>query len=149
MRVGFVTSHGGHLGHLLWLRSWWEEHDRFWVASDRADVRDRLVGERVHYLPPARSRSLRQAAGQLARAPGILAAEQPDVLVSAGAGVAVPFFLAARTLGIPTVFIEVYDRIHTPTLTGRLVAPMATRVLVQWPEQQAFYPGSTLVGRIR
>ncbi|MCO4744162.1 MAG: UDP-N-acetylglucosamine--LPS N-acetylglucosamine transferase [Proteobacteria bacterium] len=149
MRVGFVTSHGGHLGHLLWLRAWWEEHDRFWVAPDRPDVRDRLEGERLHMLNNHPSRSVRGTVSELVAAPAILARERPDVLVSAGAGIAVPFFVAARAMGIPTVFIEVYDRVHSPTLTGRLVAPLATEVLVQWPQQQVFYPGSTLVGALR
>ncbi len=149
MRVGFVTSHGGHLGHLLWLRSWWEEHDRFWIAPDRQDVRDRLKGERLHLLPVHPSRSVRGTLSELGAAPAILARERPDVLVSAGAGVAVPFFAVASSLGIPTVFIEVYDRVHSPTLTGRLVAPFATEVLVQWPQQLEFYPQATLVGQLR
>ena len=149
MRIGFVSSHGGHLTHLLWLRAWWEQHDRFWVAADRPDVHDRLVGERVHLLPADRSRSVRQAAGQLWSAPRILACERPDVLVSAGAGVAVPFFLAARAMAIPSVFLEVYDRVERPTLTGRLVKPIATKMLVQWPEQQSFYGDAICVGNLR
>lgn len=149
MRVGLITSHGGHLTHLLWLREWWEQHDRFWVAADRPDVRDRLADERVHFLGADRSRSARQATTQLFRAPSILLGERPDVLVSAGAGIAVPFFLTARAMGIPTVFLEVYDRVESPTFTGQMVAPLATKMLVQWPEQQAFYPGAILVGSLR
>ena len=62
---------------------------------------------------------------------------------------AVPFFLTARAMGIPTVFMEVYDRVESPTLTGRLLQPIATKTLVQWPEQRAFYPRAVCVGSLR
>ncbi|NNE97342.1 MAG: UDP-N-acetylglucosamine--LPS N-acetylglucosamine transferase, partial [Acidimicrobiales bacterium] len=70
----------------------------------------------------------------------------PDVVISNGAAVAVPFFVEAKRRGIPRVFVEVYDRIDSRTLTGRLVKPLCTSFLVQWPEQQELYPGSQLIG---
>ena len=73
---------------------------------------------------------------------------RPDVVVSTGAAVALPFFIAARLRGIPTVYVEVYDRIDSPTLTGRLCRPLATLFCVQWPEQPEFYEGSELVGSL-
>jgi len=76
----------------------------------------------------------------------ILRRERPDLIVSAGAAVAVPFFWLGRLLGARTVFIEVIDRIDRGTLTGRLVRPVATRILIQWPEQARFYPRGRIVG---
>ena len=49
----------------------------------------------------------------------VLRSERPDVVVSDGAGVAVPFFVVAKLLGISTVYLEVVDRIDTRTLTGQ------------------------------
>ncbi len=69
-------------------------------------------------------------------------------MVSTGAAVAFPFFLAARAMRIPTVYVEVYDRIDSPTLTGRLCRPFTTLFCVQWPEQTAFYKRSELVGSL-
>jgi UDP-N-acetylglucosamine:LPS N-acetylglucosamine transferase len=76
----------------------------------------------------------------------LLVRERPSLLVSAGAGVAVPFFVAAWLLRIPTVYIEVYDRVDTPTMTGRLCGPFTTRRIVQWQSQLAFYPDAHVVG---
>jgi UDP-N-acetylglucosamine:LPS N-acetylglucosamine transferase len=73
---------------------------------------------------------------------------RPDVVVSTGAAVAFPFFLAARMMGIPTVYVEVYDRVDSPTLTGRLCRPLSTLFCVQWSEQTVFYKGSQLVGSL-
>ncbi len=67
-------------------------------------------------------------------------------MISTGAGVAVPFFAIAHRMGIPTVYVEVYDRIETPTLTARLCRPFTSKMLVQWEEQLTLYADSELVG---
>ena len=66
--------------------------------------------------------------------------------MSDGAGVAFPFFLAGRALGIRTVYLEVYDRISSPSLTGRLCYPLAELFLLQWPEQVTSYPRGQVIG---
>jgi UDP-N-acetylglucosamine:LPS N-acetylglucosamine transferase len=76
----------------------------------------------------------------------MLARVRPDVVVSDGAGVAFPFFVVARLMRIPTVYLEVYDRIDSATLTGRLCRPFSSLFLVQWEEQRQFYPGSRVIG---
>lgn len=145
-RVLFVSSAGGHLSQLLQLEPWWRQHDRRWVTFDLPDARSKLAGEDMvaAYYPTTRnvfnmSRNYRLARKQLSE-------WQPDVVISNGAGAAVPFFVEAHRRGIPTVYLEVYDRIDSRTLTGRMVKRFTTEFCVQWPEQQALYPNSTLVG---
>jgi UDP-N-acetylglucosamine:LPS N-acetylglucosamine transferase len=144
--VLLVSTQGGHLAHLIALRQWWEDKDRVWVCPDTPDVVDRLAGERVipSYSPTTRNVPNLLRNSMLALS--LLRRERPALLVSAGAGVAVPFFVAAWLLRIPTVFIEVYDRVDTPTMTGRLCGPFTTRRIVQWQSQLDFYPDAHLVG---
>lgn len=145
-KVLFVCSSGGHLSQLLQLRPWWISHERRWVTFDLADARSKLTGEELvaaHY-PTTRNamnlvRNFRLAWTELAHS-------RPDVIISNGAAVALPFFVIGKVKGIPTVYLEVYDRIDSRTLTGRLVRPFTTRFCVQWPEQQRLNPGSVLVG---
>ncbi|QIG44388.1 UDP-N-acetylglucosamine--LPS N-acetylglucosamine transferase [Nocardioides anomalus] len=144
--VLLVTSQGGHLAHLIALRAWWEGRDRLWVAPLTPDVVDRLGGERVVSSFSPTTRNLLNLVRNAALAVRVLRHERPAMVVSAGAGVAVPFFVAAWLMRIPTVFIEVYDRVDTPTMTGRLCGPFTTRRIVQWQSQLAFYPDASLVG---
>lgn len=141
-----VSTQGGHLAHLLALRAWWEGQDRLWVCPDTPDVADRLAGERVVRSYSPTTRNLPNLLRNCVLAVRLLRRERPSLVVSAGAGVAVPFFVAAWLLRIPTVFIEVYDRVDTPTLTGRLCGPFTTRRIVQWQSQLEFYPDAHLVG---
>jgi UDP-N-acetylglucosamine:LPS N-acetylglucosamine transferase len=146
MKVCLTCSPGGHLTQLEQLRPWWEGHERFWVVVDRDDTRSVLPGEHIiaPYFPT--TRSARNAVRNFFLAIRALHRERPDVVVSTGAAIAVPFFLAAKLLGIATVYIEVFGRINLPTLSGRLCHPLADLFVLQWPDQQRFYPKGKLVG---
>lgn len=147
-RVLLVCSNGGHLAQLHRLAPWWRHHDRTWVTLPGTDAEHLLAGESVHWAFCPTTRSLRCLLLNLWLAWRVLRKERPDVVVSNGAAVAVPFFAMARMLGIRTVFVEVYDRIDSATLTGRLCRPLSSLFLVQWPEQRTYYPGSAVLGRL-
>ncbi len=141
-----VSSQGGHLAQLLVLEEWWSADDRVWACPDTPDVRDRLRDERVVTTYSPTTRNPVNALRNLFLAVRVMRRERPAIVLSAGAGVAVPFFVVAWLMRVPTVFIEVYDRIDSSTMTGRLCGPFTTRRLVQWPEQLEFYPDAHLVG---
>lgn len=148
-RIALVGSSGGHLAHLLALREYWESKDHFWVTFDTADAASALDGERVYWCHHPTNRNLPNLVRNTLLAWRILRRERPDAIISSGAAVAVPFFWLGRLLfGAKTVFIEVIDRVESPTLTGRLVAPVSSAVLVQWPEQEGFYRRTVMVGPI-
>jgi UDP-N-acetylglucosamine:LPS N-acetylglucosamine transferase len=141
-----VGSSGGHLAQLLALRSWWGDRDRAWVTFPTADAKSQLSGERVTWAYYPTTRNGPNLVRNLGVAFRLLRKDRPSVVLSTGAGVAVPFFVLAWLRGIPTVYLEVYDRIDSPTLTGRLCRPFTRLFLVQWEEQRKFYPGSVVVG---
>jgi UDP-N-acetylglucosamine:LPS N-acetylglucosamine transferase len=146
--VLFVGSSGGHLAQLLALRPWWADRERHWVTFRTPDAESLLAGESVDWAHHPTTRSVRNLARNTVVALTVLRHRRPDVIVSTGAGVALPFFVLGRLAGIPTVYIEVYDRLETRSLTARLCRPFTTAMLVQWEEQRALYPGATVVGRL-
>ena len=148
MKVLFVCSSGGHLTQLHRLQGWWKDHDRAWVTFDTLDATSLLAGERVAWAHHPTTRNLPNALRNLRLAWRLLRTERPDVVISDGAGVAVPFFVVAKLLRCATVYLEVYDRIDSRTLTGRLCAPLTDLFCVQWEEQRRLYPGSVLVGTL-
>lgn len=147
-RVLLVGSSGGHLAQLYRLRDWWSQRDRTWVTFDTTDAVSLLDGERIEWAYHPTTRSLKALLVNTWRAIGVLRRERPDMVVSSGAAVALPYFVFARLLGIATIYVEVYDRIDEPTLTVRLCRPFTDRVLVQWDEQLSFLPDATTIGRL-
>lgn len=146
MKVMLVCSSGGHLAQLYQLRPWWRQHDRTWVTFADAQAQSLLKGETLVPAFAPTTRNIPNAVRNLGLAIRLIRAERPDVIVSDGAGVAFPFFLVARAHRIRTVYLEVYDRISRPTLTGRLCYPLTDLFLLQWPEQIAHYPRGRLIG---
>jgi beta-1,4-N-acetylglucosaminyltransferase len=148
MRVVLVGSSGGHLLQLYQLRPWWTKHERLWVTFQKADSVSLLAGEHVAWAYHPTTRSLHNLVRNLFLAWRLLRSYRPRVVVSTGAGVAFPFFLVARLFGIKTIYIEVYDRIELPSLTGRLCYPLSHLFLLQWEEQKRLYRRGRVVGRL-
>jgi beta-1,4-N-acetylglucosaminyltransferase len=69
-------------------------------------------------------------------------------VVSTGAGVAVPFAIVGRLLGVNVVYVESMARITSPSLTGRLVYPFADTFIVQWPGLQRFFKRARCYGTV-
>jgi UDP-N-acetylglucosamine:LPS N-acetylglucosamine transferase len=146
-RVALVGSSGGHLTHLLALREFWEPLDRFWVTFDTPDAVSRLMGERAYWCHHPTNRNVPNLIRNTVLSLRILLRERPTIIVSSGAAVAVPFFWLGRLLfHTTTVYLEVIDRIDDGTLTGKLVRPVTSAALIQWPEQRDAYPAGILVG---
>jgi UDP-N-acetylglucosamine:LPS N-acetylglucosamine transferase len=146
--VLLVGSSGGHLAQLMSLRSWWEQRPRHWVTFQTPDALSRLEGETVTWAHFPTTRNARNALRNLRLALSDIRTLRPALIVSTGAGVAVPYFVIAKLFGVPTAYIEVYDRIDSRTLTGRLCHPLTDVFCVQWEEQRRMYPGAVVIGHL-
>jgi glycosyltransferase involved in cell wall biosynthesis len=149
--VLLVCSAGGHLLQLLALRQAWEGFDRCWVTLDGSDSRSLLHDERVVRAYGPTHRNLRNLFRNLGLAWRVTAVAQPEVIVTTGAALAVPFAWIGRLRGARVVYVESITRIDRPSLSCRLVAPVAARVYAQWPELarrvQARYVGAVISSR--
>lgn len=148
IKVCLVGSSGGHLSHLYMLKPFWQDKEHFWVTFDKEDARSLLNGEKVFPCYYPTNRSLKALLKNTKIAWDILHRERPDLIISSGAAVAVPFFYIGKLIKATLVYIEVFDRIDKPTLTGKLVYPIADRFIVQWDEQKKVYPKAINLGSI-
>ncbi len=131
-RLCLVCSPGGHFIQLWSLKEWWEDYDRFWVTGPGPAEDYLLRGEVRNIAHFPTNRNLPNLIRNLLLAWRVLKKERPSTLVSTGAGVSLPFILAARLLGIKTVYLESLTRVKSLSLSGRLAAPFVDHLLVQW-----------------
>ncbi|HGJ3037774.1 TPA: PssD/Cps14F family polysaccharide biosynthesis glycosyltransferase [Streptococcus pneumoniae] len=148
MKVCLVGSSGGHLTHLYLLKPFWKDRERFWVTFDKEDARSILENEIFYPCYYPTNRNLKNLIKNTILAFKILRKERPDIIVSSGAAVAVPFFYLGKIFGAKTVYIEVFDRIDAPIMTGKLVYPVTDRFIVQWEEMKKVYPKAINLGGI-
>lgn len=148
MKVALVGSSGGHLTHLYMLEPFWKDKDRFWVTFDKIDANSILKDERVYHCYFPTNRNIWNLIRNTFLAIKVLWKEKPDIIISSGAAVAVPFFYLGKLRGAKTVYIEVFDRIDKSTLTGKLVYPVTDKFIVQWDEMKDVYKKSINLGSI-
>jgi beta-1,4-N-acetylglucosaminyltransferase len=151
--VLLVCSTGGHLLQLLALRGAWGEFSRVWVTFDKGDARSLLAEERVVFAHGPTNRNFGLLAAKnllrnLAAALHLLRAVRPRVVLTTGAGVAVPFAWIGRLLGARVVYVESLTRIERPSLSCRLIAPVASRIYAQWPELPEAVPKARYLGSV-
>ena len=135
LKICLVGSSGGHLTHLYMLKPFWENKKRFWVTFDKEDARSLLSGERMYSCYYPTNRSIKALIKNTVIAWKVLRKERPNLIISSGAAVAVPFFYLGKLFGAKLIYIEVFDRIDKPTLTGKMVYPIVDKFIVQRSEE--------------
>ena len=154
--VLLVCAGGGHLTQLLALRRAWERHSRVWVTDLTSVARWQLRGENVEWAPGPTHRDLSNGIHRIALAWlrnlvlawRVVRRARPRVVLTTGGAVAVPYAWVARVRRARVVYVESLTRIDEPSLSYRLIAPVADRVYVQWPELAAAVPGARYLGSI-
>lgn len=149
LSVLLVCSPGGHLLQLLSLEPAWREFDTTWVTLRGADVEHLLADSEVVLAHGPTNRSLSKLVRNFVLAWRVVGRRRPDVILSTGAALAVPFFLVGRLRGCRLVYVESLTRTSSLSLAGRLVYPLAHAFLVQWPgtaprRRRAVYVGGLL-----
>jgi beta-1,4-N-acetylglucosaminyltransferase len=148
LKICLVGSSGGHLTQLYQLKPWWEKADRFWVTFDKQDSRSLLKNERKYWCYYPTNRNIKNLIKNTFLTVKLLLKEKPDIIISTGAASAIPFFYLGKLFGAKLIYLEVYDRIDLPTLTGKIVYPITDKFILQWDEQKSHYPKGEVLGGV-
>lgn len=146
--VLLVCSCGGHLLQLVALGDCWRGFSRAWVTFDKSDARSLLADESVFFAHGPTNRSVRNLLRNLVVAWRVVRETRPKAVLTTGAGIAVPFAWIGRLHGARVVYVESLSRIDGPSLSYRLISPVAARRYVQWPELAEALPHARFVGNV-
>lgn len=144
----FVSNSGGVLLDLLALRPWWQAHRVCWAVVRAADTESALADQYVVWIrerPGSRPWTL---IGGVIEAWRVLHQARPDILISAGSGAAIGFFLVARWMRIPTFWIETFNMMDKPCVSSRICGRLASEVLLQRPEMLKAHPRGIVIGEL-
>lgn len=145
MKVLLVCSSGGHFKALQQLRPFWQEHERTWVTFRTSTTEAMLKNEQVSWAYSPTNRNLPNLLRNLWLAVQIINSTHPDLIITTGAGVAVPFLILGKLKGSQTVFIESVTRVSSLSLSAKLVLPFLNVLYVHWTQLQRQYPQAELV----
>lgn len=147
-KLGIITSKGGHLITIKQLAKLFDKYPHFWVTFKGEDTKEYLENEIKYFCYFPESRDIFNVIRNTFLAIKILTKEKPDILISSGAGIAVPFFIVGKLLRIKLIFIETYDYIKYPSLTGRILYNITDLFLVQHKIQKRWYPKAKYWGSV-
>lgn len=153
-KVLFIASTGGHLNELLQLKELFKETD-FMLITEKTKSNLKLADtypNRVKYLVFGSKDHL---LAYLFKFPyNILKSLvfylqfRPQFIVSTGAHTAVGMCYIAKLFGSKIIYLETYANLHTKSLSGKLVYPIAVLFLVQWESMLELYPKAKYVGGV-
>lgn len=145
MKILLVCSSGGHFKALNQLQPFWSQHQRCWVTTRTPTTAAALQQEQVYWAFSPTNRNIPNLLRNLVLAWRVVRQERPQVVITTGAGVAVPFILVGKLLGSQTIFVESITRIQQLSLSARLILPFLDVLYVQWPQLKILYPQAELV----
>lgn len=147
MKVLLVCSSGGHFKALQQLMPFWSQHDRRWVTFDTATTAAYCeeVKESVIWAHSPTNRNIPNLIRNLVLSVQVLREYRPDVILTTGAGVAVPFLILGKLFGCQTVFVESVTRVTSLSLSARLVLPFLSVLYVHWQQLVTLYPKAELI----
>lgn len=148
MKIGIITSKGGHLTAIRQLNQLFDKYPHFWVTFKGEDTKEYLKNEVKYYAYFPESRNIVNAIKNFFIAIKLLVHEKPNILISTGAGIAVPFFIVGKILNAKLIFIETFDYVKYPSLTGKILYNMVDLFLVQHLVQKKWYPKAKYWGSL-
>jgi beta-1,4-N-acetylglucosaminyltransferase len=145
MKICIVSSCGGHLTEVRLLKEAYQRTEHFYVLNDKAELSEDMKGRTYFIRHSERDWLLFM---NIIEAWKILRKEKPDLILSTGAGPAVPFALVGKLLRVPNIFIESFTRVRKPSLTGRIMYRLADRFFYQWASLGKFFPKGVYGGPV-
>jgi UDP-N-acetylglucosamine:LPS N-acetylglucosamine transferase len=142
-KICIVSSCGGHLTEVRTLQPAYARYEHFYVLNNRVCL-PRDMTHNTYFITHS-ERDWRFLIN-LWEAWRILRRERPGLILSTGAGPCVPFALVGKVLRVPSIFIETFNRVTEPSLSGRIMYRLANVFFYQWDSLKRFYPKGTYVG---
>lgn len=122
-KIMLVCSSGGHFKALQGLSQYWQQFaQRDWITFSTGTTKTELKDEKAYWAYSPTNRNLPNLVRNLLLAIRVLSKERPALVLSTGAGVAVPFLVAAKYLcKSQVIFVESKTRIRDLSLSARLL----------------------------
>ena len=139
MKICLVCSHGGHLTQMLQLMDAFEGYETFFVTYNSEATKNLKNTYLIKHYGEKNIHLFLMMINMTLKAVSILTKEKPDVIVSNGGEIAIPFCYIGKLLGIKIIFIESLSRVTSKSGTGKIIFPIADLFLVQWESLSGKY----------
>lgn len=152
-KVLFISSTGGHLNELLQLKKTMKKYDSYIVTEktkSTVGLKDEFNGK-VSFLKYGTKSHLSYLyifPFNCIKSFFLFLKIRPNVVVTTGAHTGVFMCYIAKLFRKKVIYIETFANVHTKTMSGKLVYPIADLFIVQWESMLQLYPKAVYGGWI-
>ncbi|GAK07188.1 MULTISPECIES: PssD/Cps14F family polysaccharide biosynthesis glycosyltransferase [Geomicrobium] len=152
-RVLFISSVGGHLTQLMQLQPLMNEYESHMI-TEKTEVTKALKKDHPNLsflVYGARNypvRYLFKFSFNIIKSLVLFLKLRPEVVVTTGTHTAVPMCYIAKLFRKKVIYIESFAKTDSPTLSGRMIYPIADLFIVQWKTMLKHYPKAKYGGSI-
>ena len=151
-KVCLVCSCGGHFMELLQLLPAVEEHD-FYFVTEKNKSSIQILKKYRHYFLLQQERNklfkfMFRFSLNILMSLIFLLKENPDVILTTGAGAAYPTCKIGKVLGKRIIYVESFAKLTNASVTGKKIYSFADEFFVQWEEMKNVYPKSKYHGTV-
>lgn len=145
-KICLVSASGGHFEQLCRLKPLLEKYDGFIVTektqfSAKADYFVTQTGFAV-------SGWIKDSVKLFWEVNKICKKENPDIVISTGTYIALPFMIYCKLHRKKLIYIETFARVTDTTKAGKMMYKFADLFIYQWPELKKNYPKGIYGGSI-
>ena len=145
MKLCLVCSAGGHLTEIVNLKGVYNKYDHIFVTVRKKQSEQ--LASKTYFIEDI-IRKILPFVINFAQSLTILLKEKPDVVITTGAGTALPLCYLAKFFRKKIIFIESFARVTSPSLFGKLLYPIADLTIVQWKYLLKYYKKAIYGGPI-
>lgn len=145
-KICLASASGGHFEQLSRLKPLLEKYEGF-VVTEKTEFStsgDYFVTATGLGAP----RWIRDSIKLFFEVNRICRKEKPDIVISTGTYIALPFMLYCKLCKKKFIYIETFARVTDTTKAGKLMYKYADLFIYQWPELEKFYPKGIYGGSI-
>jgi len=149
-KICFACSSGGHTEQIMMLKPLMKKYDSF-LVTEKTQYALNAGDEKTYYLVQSNRKEKKLIFVLIWNSIlslRILLKERPDVIITTGVLAIIPLCLLHKIGGGRLIYIESFAKIHSPTLSGKLLYRFADRFYVQWESMLDFYPKAIYLGGI-
>jgi beta-1,4-N-acetylglucosaminyltransferase len=130
-KICIACSAGGHLTEAKQLLPTFENNKFYFLTTKRMDTIELSKKYKTIFITDP-GRNPISLIKNIFETISVLKTENPDIIISTGAGIAIPTIIIGKLTGKKTIFIESICRITKPSLAGKIAYPFSDLFLVQW-----------------
>jgi len=147
-KLCLICAAGGHLTQMRQMEHLWKYYDYFFVTQKKPITKYLKKVHKTYYIQDP-NRNPIPVIKCFIDSWKLFRKEKPDVIITTGAGIAIPMFIIGKLFGKKLIAIESVSRVFTPSLTGKILYNIADLFLVQWPTLLKKYgPKAKYGGRV-